>query len=127
MALYEKTGIVEDVLDAQTFSSGFVKRDIIVGNDVGSNSKYPNPVKFSFKKDNAQLLDGIRKGQRVTVKFAIDGRRWDGPKGTQYFVDLTGVKIALANEQETNVPPPAEPPPNETLNLDDVSVDDMPF
>ena len=110
MALYEKTGIVEEVLDAQTFSSGFVKRDIIVGNDVGSNAKYPNPVKFSFKKDNAQLLDGIRKGQRVTVKFAVDGRRWDGPKGTQYFVDLTGVKIALANEQETDVPPPAEPP-----------------
>ena len=90
---FDYTGVVEEVLPVQTFSSGFTKRDVIVGNDVDSPSKYPNPVKFTFKKDNCSLLDGIQKGQRVQVHFVVDGRRWDGPKGTQYFVDLTALKI----------------------------------
>ena len=87
MAMYDYQGVVEEVGQTQSFSSGFTKRDIIVGNDIDSESRYPNPVKFSFKKMNCSLLDGIEKGQRVKIRFAIDGRRWDGPKGTQYFVD----------------------------------------
>ena len=104
---FDYTGVVEEVLPVQTFSSGFTKRDVIVGNDVDSPSKYPNPVKFTFKKDNCSLLDGIQKGQRVQVHFVVDGRRWDGPKGTQYFVErgalpscaavvfITGLSTAL--------------------------------
>ena len=59
---FEYTGVVEEVLPVQTFSSGFTKREVIVGNDVDSPSKYPNPVKFTFKKDNCSLIDGIQKG-----------------------------------------------------------------
>ena len=127
MAAFIYKGVVEEVFKAQTFSSGFTKRDVIVGNDVDSPSKYPNPVKFTFKKENCSQLDNIRKGQRVEVQFAIDGRRWDGPKGTQYFVDLTGLHITevAENGDAEGVPPPAEPPQNETVNYDDV--DDMPF
>ena len=109
---FDYTGVVEEVLPVQTFSSGFTKRDVIVGNDVDSPSKYPNPVKFTFKKDNCSLLDGIQKGQRVQVHFVVDGRRWDGPKGTQYFVDLTALKIEVLNADGTStepVPAPAEP------------------
>ena len=72
---FDYTGVVEEVLPVQTCSSGFTKRDVIVGNDVDSPSKYPNPVKFTFKKDNCSLLDGIQKGQRVQVHFVVDGRR----------------------------------------------------
>ena len=56
---FDYTGVVEEVLPVQTFSSGFTKRDVIVGNDVDSPSKYPNPVKFTFKKDNCSLLGEI--------------------------------------------------------------------
>ena len=87
--VFEYTGMVEEVFPVQTFASGFTKRDFIVGNDVDSPSKYPNPVKFSFKKDNCSLLDSVHKGQRVKVRFAIDGRRWEGQRGVQYFIDLT--------------------------------------
>ena len=124
--IYDYTGVVEEVLDTQTFSSGFTKRDVIVGNDVDSPSKYPNPVKFSFKKDNCSLLDGIKKGQRVKVRFAVDGRRWEGPKGVQYFVDLTGLKIEVLNADGSStepVPAPAEP----DFPADAGDVDDMPF
>jgi hypothetical protein len=114
------------VLPVQTFSSGVTKREIIVGNDVDSPSKYPNPVKFSFKKDNCSLLDGIQKGQRAKIHFVIDGRRWEGPKGVQYFVDLTGLKIAVLNADGSStepVPTPAEP----DIQADPGELDDMPF
>ena len=109
---FDYTGVVEEVLPVQTFASGFTKRDVIIGNDVDSPSKYPNPVKFSFKKDNCSLLDGVKKGQRAKIHFVIDGRRWDGQKGVQYFVDLTGLKIEVLNADGSStepVPAPAEP------------------
>ena len=123
---FDYTGVVEEVLPVQTFSSGFTKRDIIVGNDVDSPSKYPNPVKFSFKKDNCSLLDGIQKGQRAKIHFVIDGRRWEGQKGVQYFVDLTGLKIEILNADGSStepVPTPAEP----DIPADAGELDDMPF
>ena len=123
---FDYTGVVEEVLPAQTFPSGFTKRDVIVGNDIDSPSKYPNPVKFTFKKDNCSLLDSVQKGQRVKMQFVIEGRRWDGPKGTSYFVDLTGQKIEVLNADGTStdpVPAPAEP----DMPVDAGDVDDMPF
>lgn len=124
--VFEYTGVVEEVLPVQTFASGFTKRDVIIGNDVDSPSKYPNPVKFSFKKDNCSLLDGIQKGQRVKTRFVIDGRRWEGQKGVQYFVDLTALKIEVLNADGSStepVPAPAEP----DAPVDVGDIDDMPF
>ena len=125
--LFDYTGVVEEVGQTQSFgTSGFTKRELIVGNDIDSNSRYPNPVKFTFKKDNCSLVDGVQKGQRVKIRFAIDGRRWDGPRGTQYFVDLTALKIDVMNPDGTStepVPAPAEP----DLPADAGEIDDMPF
>jgi hypothetical protein len=123
---FDYTGVVEEVGQTQSFgASGFTKRELIVGNDVDSNSKYPNPVKFTFKKDNCSLVDGIVKGQRVKIHFAIDGRRWDGPKGVAYFVDLTALKIEVLNGDGTStepVPAPAEPD-----FADAGDIEDLPF
>ena len=124
--IFEYTGVVDEVLPVQTFSSGFTKRDVIIGNDVDSPSRYPNPIKFSFKKDNCSLLDGVRKGQRAKVRFAIDGRRWEGPRGVQYFVDLTALKIEVLNADGSStepVPAPAEP----DVAFDAGELDEMPF
>ena len=62
----------------------------------------------------------------MKIHFVVDGRRWDGPKGTQYFVDLTGLKIEVLNADGTStepVPAPAEP----DMPADPGEVDDMPF
>lgn len=120
--MYDYQGVVEEVGPVQTVgSNGFQKRELIVDNDIDSDNRYPNPVKFTFKRMNCALLDPIQKGQRVKVRFAIDGRRWDGPRGTQYFVDLTGIKIDVigadgnvvasdaAAAGVSAVPPPAAP------------------
>lgn len=124
---YEYTGVVEEVGETRSFgASGFTKREIIIGNDIDSESRYPNPVKFTFKKANCSLLDGISKGQRAKVRFAIDGRRWEGPKGVQYFVDLTGLKIEVLNQDGTSTEPvPAPADPIDMAGADDI--DDMPF
>ena len=124
--VFEYTGVVEEIFPVQTFSSGFTKREFIVGNDVDSPSKYPNPVKFSFKKDNCSLLDSVQKGQRVKVRFVIDGRRWEGQRGVQYFIDLTALKIEVLEADGSStepVPAPAEP----DAPVDAGDIDDMPF
>lgn len=101
---YEYTGIVEEVYNTRIVGSkGFQLRDIVLGEDVGSNTKYPNHIKFTVKGDKVTTLDGVKKGDRVKATFAVDGRRWDGPKGTQYFTDLVMVNFAIlaaAAEQE---------------------------
>ncbi len=126
MAVYEYTGVVEEIFPVQSFSSGFTKRDIVLGNDKDSPSKFPNPIKFTFKKDNCSLVDSIQKGQRAKVRFAIDGRRWDGPKGVQYFVDLTALGIEVLNADGSSTEPvPAPATPDFPEDLGDV--DDMPF
>jgi hypothetical protein len=124
---YNYQGVVEEVGQTQSFgTNGFTKREIIVGNDVDSPNKWPNPVKFTFKKDNCSLLDGISKGQRVKLRFTIDGRRWDGPKGFAYFVDLTALNIEVLNSDGTSTEPvPAPADPDVAFDVGDDS--DMPF
>ena len=124
--IFEYTGVVEEVMATQTFASGFTKRDVIIGNDVDSPSKYPNPVKFSFKKDNCSLLDGVQKGQRAKVRFVIDGRRWEGQKGVQYFVDLTALKIEVLNADGSSTEP-TPVPADADFPADAGDIDDMPF
>lgn len=126
-AIYEYTGVVEKVLATQTFASGFSKRDIVLTDDVGSDTKWPNHIAFTFKKDAASVLDTVKEGQRVKIRFAIDGHEWTNPQGqVKYFTDLTGLKLDVLNEDGTStepVPAPAEP----DFPADAGEVDDMPF
>lgn len=126
-AIYEYTGVVEKVLDTQTFASGFSKRDVVMTDDIGTETKYPNHIAFTFKKDAASVLDTVREGQRAKIRFAIDGREWTNPQGqVKYFTDLTGLKLEILNADGSStepVPAPAEPDFPDSIN----DVDDMPF
>lgn len=94
MVSYEYKGVVELIGETKAFgSSGFTKRELVVGNPPDVPSNYPNPVLFTFKKDRCGLLDAFKVGDLVKIQFSIDGRRWDGPNGARYFTDLTGWKI----------------------------------
>ena len=129
MATYDYTGVVEKVLDTQTFQSGFMKRDLIVTDDIGSESRYPNHLPFTFKKDGVNLLSGIKPGDRVKIHFAIDGREWQSPQGqVKYFTDLTGLKIEVLNGDGTSTEPVPEPAIPDDAALDaSAAVDDLPF
>lgn len=131
MLTYNYKGIVEEIGETKAFgNNGFTKRELVVGNDVDSQSKYPNPVCFTFKKDKCGLCDAVKKGDRVNVQFTIDGRRWDGgANGVRYFVDLTGWKIEKINDNGTTTEPEATPPdlPADFPADAPTDVEDLPF
>lgn len=126
-AIYEYTGVVEKILPVQTFASGFTKRDVVLTDDVGQGSQWPNHIAFSFKKDNTKLLDSVKEGQRAKIRFAIDGREWTNPQGqVKYFTDLTGLKLEVINNDGSSTEP--VPVPAEPEDFGDVGdIDDMPF
>ena len=129
MVTYDYTGVVEVIGETKACgSNGFTKRELVVGNDVDSPNKYPNPVLFTFKKERCSLVDAVKQGDRVKVQFTIDGRRWDGPNGTRYFTDLTGWKIDVLNADGTATEPVPVPQPAEApADVDSGDPDDLPF
>lgn len=134
MARFTLTGTIHSIGETLSFgSNGFTKRDIVILED---GTKFPNPVKFTLKKDNCALADNFREGDKVTVTASISGREWENKnKGiVQYFVDLDAYKIedgegAPSNstggkKSKKSVPPPAEPTDADMDFNDD---DQMPF
>jgi single-strand DNA-binding protein len=77
---YEMTGTVKLVMESQTFASGFCKREFVLV----TGDKYPQEIKFECMKDKTALLDNVRPGDEVVVKFDIQGREYNG----KYFVSL---------------------------------------
>jgi single-strand DNA-binding protein len=83
---YDLTGKVKLIQDAQTFGSGFTKREMVVTVEDG---KYPQEINLEFVQDTVSLLDNVQVGQEVTVTFDIRGREYNG----RYFNNLQGWKI----------------------------------
>lgn len=84
--MFELSGTVKEIFDEQTFGSGFTKREFVITTE----DKYPQDVQFELHKDKTSLIDGISKGQMVTVSFDVRGREWKG----RYFVNLAAWKIS---------------------------------
>lgn len=96
------TALVDTVEATKTFGkSNFTKRNLVVVDD--PNAQYPNFALFEFVKDDVALLDGIRKGQRVTVTFTPTARYWDPKNGkpAAWFCSCRATAIS------------AEPPPDD--------------
>lgn len=129
MASYEFTGKVERIGQTQSFGrNGFTKREIVVAQ---IDSKFPNPVAFSLTKDNCEKGDGLKVGETVTVRFAVNGRRWESTKddSVRYFVDLVALDVRPAGEEapSSSVPAPAEAPANAADYADPSDISSLPF
>ncbi len=83
---YDLTGKVKLIQDAQTFGSGFTKREMVV---IVEDGKYPQEINLEFVQDKVNLLDTVQVGQEVTVTFDIRGREYNG----RYFNNLQGWKL----------------------------------
>lgn len=44
--------------------------------DITDNPEYPNTPEFQLKGDKVNLVDNLQRGQTITVKFNIDGRKY---------------------------------------------------
>lgn len=85
------------------------KREVVVETGVSVNGQpaYPNPLPIVFKKDKVGLTEGMRVGEEIEADVTLDGRRWDGPNGARWFVDITAWAVRRLTAAE-NAQPPAE-------------------
>ena len=116
---YELTGKVKLIQDAQTFGSGFTKREMVVTVEDG---KYPQEINVEFVQDKVIMLDSLVAGQEVTITFDIRGREYNG----KYFNNLQGWKIQTGEAAPaTDEKPPAS---DKDVPADfDAYKDDIPF
>ncbi|MCH1505494.1 MAG: DUF3127 domain-containing protein [Verrucomicrobiales bacterium] len=102
--MYQLEGSIKLISPAQTFPSGFVKREFVVTTD----DQYPQDIKLELTKEKCSLLDPISQGQRVSVSFRIRGNEYQG----KYYVNLQAYKIdAGAGGGSSDGPGLSEPPP----------------
>ena len=90
---YDLTGIVKLIQDAQTFGSGFTKREVVV---TVADGKYPQDINLEFVQDNVSKLDDINLGDEVTVTFDIRGREYNG----RYFNNLQAWRLQVVKSIE---------------------------
>ena len=109
---YEMTGTITELMDTQTFQSGFQKREFVITNE----DKYPQTVKFEVVKDKIELLSAYKLTDRVTVSFNIRGNEHNG----RYYVNLIAWKIEKAVDGA-----PAQAPVGATQGASDG--DEIPF
>lgn len=116
---YDLTGKIKLIQDAQTFGSGFTKREMVVTVEDG---KYPQDINLEFVQDKINLLDNLQVGQQVTVTFDLRGREYNG----RYFNNLQGWKIVAAGNENAYSPDDysSAPPGNDSSGYID---DDIPF
>ena len=102
--MYQLEGTIKLINPAQTFPSGFVKREFVVTTD----DQYPQDIKLELTKEKCALADGLSQGQRVSVSFRIRGNEYQG----KYYVNLQAYKIdAGAGGGDSGGPGLSEPPP----------------
>jgi hypothetical protein len=123
---YDLTGKIKLIQDAQTFGSGFTKREMVV---VVEDGKYPQEINLEFVQDKVSLLDTVSVGQEVTVTFDIRGREYNG----RYFNNLQAWKLQAG--EGAAAPAAAAPAAGEKPPVSDKDVpadfdeyeDDIPF
>ena len=121
---YDLTGKVKLIQDAQTFGSGFTKREMVV---IVEDGKYPQEINLEFVQDKVSLLDTVEVGQEVTVTFDIRGREYNG----RYFNNLQGWKLQAGSAAPAAAAAPAGDKPPATdkdvpADFDEYE-DDIPF
>ncbi len=102
----EIKGKVVEIKPLWTNNSGtFQKREVIVE----TGFRFPNPLKVAFQRENIALVEGITEGDEVRIPYALNGRRWDGPNGAQYYVDIVGLGLEKVGGVEADTPFEATP------------------
>jgi len=116
MAELKINGKVKLVMDAQTFDSGFTKREFVIT----TLEQYPQDVKLECTQQRVSLLDNVKVGDNVDVSFNIRGNEYNG----RYFVNLQAWKIEPVGAVQASAPQPVQP--DTTIeSADDAS--DLPF
>lgn len=84
---FELTGTLKNLMDIQTFASGFTKREFVIEIQDG---KYPQMIKFECVKEKTAILDGLTVGDEITVTFDIRGNEFK----ERFYVNLVAWKLS---------------------------------
>ncbi len=114
---YDLTGKVKVIQDAQTFASGFTKREFVVTVEDG---KWPQDICLECVQDKVSLLDNLQVGQEITATFDIRGREYNG----RYFNNLQAWKIVAGEASGDDKPPVSDA--DVPADFDEYE-DDIPF
>lgn len=117
---FEFTGKVLQIKEEQIFASGFNKQEFVV---TDPEAKYPQEIAFVCMKDGVKMLNEIRTGDKVTVKFDLGGREWQG----RHFVELKAWKVSRLGEQRQAEPPKDDRQQEWNPDGDDTLDSDVPF
>jgi hypothetical protein len=116
---YDLTGKVKVIQDAQTFASGFTKREFVVTVEDG---KWPQDICLECVQDKVSLLDSIQVGQEVTATFDIRGREYNG----RYFNNLQCWRIQAGEGAPASEDKPPVSDKDVPADFDEYE-DDIPF
>jgi len=78
--------------------------------DVTENPQYPSTPEFQLTGDRVNLVDNLKPGQQVQVKFNIDGRKYVNREGKEAVAtNLRAWKIDVVTTQSAATAPAAAP------------------
>ena len=109
--MFEITGKLEVIYDAQQISDKFKKREFVLEIQSGMYPEYP---KFQLTQEKCQLLDTFEVGEMVKVSFNLRGRPYEKNGEKTYFTNIEAWRIEAttgAPSTPPTAPPPTAPPP----------------
>jgi hypothetical protein len=106
----EISGTIVTVMEAVNVSktaSEFMKREFVL-EYIEDKPEYPQLIMFELIKDRCTLVDGLKDGDKVTVSYNLQGRKWTSPQGEdKYFTTLQAWRIVTdpADASTPGAPP----------------------
>lgn len=115
---YEVTGQLHSRSNTQQISDRFKKREFVIKVVDGAHEQH---IKFELHQDNVSKVDGLNKGDEITVMFNIRGKEYFKDGEARYFNNLVAWNIGHgAAAPKTIFPSAADEPQNS-------DTDDLPF
>lgn len=86
----EITGTIKKISEAQTFGSGFQKREFLLVTD----EQYPQTISIELHSQRVDIIDPFSEGDKAIVGINIQGKEWTSPQGdVKYFNSIVAWKI----------------------------------
>lgn len=102
METYRARGKIIEVWETQQKSDKFRKREFVL--EVSTSSErgtFIEYLKLQMVQNNCDLLDGINKGDLVSIEWNPMGRRWKDKDGNWvYFTNLESTDITVVSRAD---------------------------
>lgn len=106
--MFQLKGKLHEKSDTVQVSEKFKKREFVLFVPNEQNEKYSDLIKFELALDGCTLLDKVNVGDELSVKFVVNGRKWEKDGKVNYFnslkclgmdvTDKTGKTMTVTNE-----------------------------